>query len=124
MLDDINEATAKTNALKDAKGNDTAGTATAADTKLLLEGAQNRLTQLRELNKNYVKETTETVKTLEELQAEWDAKYGKMNPRMRRNSGAPARPTSTGTTNKKRRRLFRGSSAGKRKGNSTPRKKK
>ena len=101
VLDDINEATAKTNALKDAKGNDTAGTATAADTKLLLEGAQNRLTQLRELNKNYVKETTETVKTLEELQAEWDAKYGKMNPRMRRNSGAPARPTSTGTTNKK-----------------------
>lgn len=101
VLNDINEATAKTNALKDAKGNDTAGTATAADTKLLLEDAQNRLTQLQELNKSYVKETTETVKTLEELQAEWDAKYGKMNPRMRRDSGAPARPTSTGTTNKK-----------------------
>lgn len=101
VLSDINEATAKTNALKDAKGNDTAGTATAADTKLLLEDAQNRLTQLQELNKSYVKETTETVKTLEELQAEWDAKYGKMNPRMRRDSGAPARPTSTGTTNKK-----------------------
>lgn len=101
VLNNINEATAKTNALKDAKGNDTAGTATAADTKLLLEDAQNRLTQLQELNKNYVEETTETVKTLEELQAEWDAKYGKMNPRMRRDSGAPSRPTSTGTTNKK-----------------------
>ena len=32
VLNDINEATAKTNALKDAKGKDTAGTATAADT--------------------------------------------------------------------------------------------
>lgn len=101
VLNDINEATANTNALKDAKGNDTAGTATAADTKLLLEDAQNRLTQLQELNKSYIKETTETVKTLEELQAEWDAKYSKMNPRMRRAIGAPARPTSTGTTNKK-----------------------
>lgn len=101
VLNNINEATAKTNALKDAKGNDTTGTATSADTKLLLEDAQNRLTQLQKINKNYVKETTETVKTLEELQAEWDAKYGKMNERMRRGIGAPARPTSTGTTNKK-----------------------
>lgn len=94
VLNDINEATAKTNALEDAKGNDTAGTATAADTKLLLEDAQNRLTQLQEINKNYVKETTETVKTLEELQAEWDAKYGKMNTRARREIGAPDRPRS------------------------------
>ena len=94
VLNDINEATAKTNALKDAKGNDTAGTATAADTKLLLEDAQNRLTQLQEINKNYIKETTETVKTLEELQAEWDAKYGKMNSRARREMGAPDRPRS------------------------------
>lgn len=101
MLNDLNEAEAKTNRLKDAKGKDTAGTATAADTKLLLDDAQNRLTQLKELNKSYVKETTETVKTLEELQAEWDAKYGKMSPRMRRERGAPARPTSTGTGNKK-----------------------
>lgn len=94
VLNDINEATEKTNALKDAKGKDTAGTATAADTKLLLKDAQNRLTQLQELNKNYVKETTETVKTLEELQAEWDAKYGKMNSRARREMGAPDRPRS------------------------------
>ena len=101
VLNDINEATAKTNALKDAKGKDTAGTATAADTKLLLEDAQNRLKFLQGLNKSYVKETVETVKTLEELQTEWDAKYGKMNPRMRRERGAPARPTSTGTGNKK-----------------------
>ena len=94
VLNNINEATAKTNALKDAKGKDTAGTATAADTKLLLEDAQNRLTQLQALNKSYVKETAETVKTLEELQTEWDAKYGKMNPRARREIGAPDRPRS------------------------------
>ena len=94
VLNDINEATSKTNALKDAKGKDTAGTATAADTKLLLEDAQNRLTQLQALNKSYVKETAETVKTLEELQTEWDAKYGKMNPRARREIGAPDRPRS------------------------------
>ena len=94
VLNDINEATEKTNALKDAKGKDTAGTATAADTKLLLEDAQNRLTQLQALNKSYVKETAETVKTLEELQTEWDAKYGKMNPRARREIGAPDRPRS------------------------------
>lgn len=94
VLNDINEATAKTNALKDAKGNDAAGTATAADTKILLDDAQNRLNQLKEINKNYVKDATETVKSLEELQAEWDAKYGKMNPRARREIGAPDRPRS------------------------------
>lgn len=94
VLNDINEATAKTNALKDAKGNDTAGTATAADTKILLDDAQNRLNQLKEINKNYVNDATETVKSLEELQAEWDAKYGKMNPRARREIGAPDRPRS------------------------------
>lgn len=101
VLNSINEATAKTNALKDAGAKDAAGTATAADTKILLDDAQNRLNQLKEINKNYVEDATETVKSLEELQAEWDAKYGKMNPRMRRESGAPARPTSTGTANKK-----------------------
>lgn len=101
VLNSINEATAKTNALKDAGAKDAAGTATAADTKILLDDAQNRLNQLKEINKNYVDDATETVKSLEELQAEWDAKYGKMNPRMRRESGAPARPTSTGTANKK-----------------------
>ena len=101
VLNDINEATAKTNALKDAERKDKAGTSTAADKKLLLEEAQNRLKFLQGLNKIYVKETTEPVKTLEELQTEWDSKYGKMNPRMRRERGAPARPTSTGTGNKK-----------------------
>lgn len=94
VLNDINEATAKTNALKDAKGKDTAGTATAADTKILLDDAQNRLNQLKEINKNYVNDATETVKSLEELQAEWDTKYGKMNTRARREIGAPDRPRS------------------------------
>ena len=101
VLNDINEATAKTNAIKDAERKDKAGTSTAADKKALLEDAQNRLTQLQKLNKSYVNETVKTVKTLEELQTEWDSKYGKMNPRMRRERGAPARPTSTGTDNKK-----------------------
>lgn len=101
VLNSINETTAKTNTLKDLAVKDTAGTVTAADTKILLEDAQNRLNQLKEINKNYVSDATETVKSLEELQAEWDAKYGKMNSRMRRESGVPARPTSTGTANKK-----------------------
>ena len=46
VLNSINEATAKTNALKDAGAKDAAGTATAADTKILLDDAQNRLNQL------------------------------------------------------------------------------
>ena len=94
VLNDINEATAKTNALKDAGAKDAAGMATAADTKILLDDAQNRLNQLKEINKNYVNDATETVKSLEELQAEWDAKYGKMNTRARREIGAPDRPRS------------------------------
>ena len=43
VLNDINEATAKTNAIKDAERKDKAGTATAADKKVLLEGAQEQL---------------------------------------------------------------------------------
>ncbi len=94
VLNSINEATAKTNALKDAGAKDAAGTATAADTKILLDDAQNRLNQLKEINENYVEDATETVKSLEELQAEWDAKYGKMNTRARREMGYPDRPKS------------------------------
>lgn len=94
VLNDINEAIEKTNALKDAGKKDKAGTATAADTELLLKDAQNRLNKLKEINKNYVNEATETVKSLEELQAEWDDKYGKMNTRARREIGAPDRPRS------------------------------
>ena len=43
VLNNINEATAKTNALKDAKGKRNDGTATAADTKILLDDAQQQL---------------------------------------------------------------------------------
>ena len=43
VLNNINEATAKTNALKDAEKKDKAGTATAADKKLLLKNAQEQL---------------------------------------------------------------------------------
>ena len=43
VLNNINEATAKTNALKDAKGKRNDGTATAADTKILLDDAQKQV---------------------------------------------------------------------------------
>ena len=43
VLNDINEATAKTNALKDAKGKRNDGTATAAETKILLDDAQKQI---------------------------------------------------------------------------------
>ena len=43
VLNDINEATSKTNALKDAKGKRNDGTATAADTKILLDDAQKQV---------------------------------------------------------------------------------
>ena len=101
VLGNINEATAKTAALKDAGKKNAAGTATAADTKILLDDAQARLDQLKTLNEKFVGEAKSTQKTLEELQAEWDAKYGKMNSRMRRGMSIPARPTSASTTNAK-----------------------
>ena len=43
VLNNINEATAKTNALKDAKGKRNDGTATAAETKILLDDAQKQI---------------------------------------------------------------------------------
>ena len=43
VLNNINEATSKTNALKDAKGKRNDGTATSADTKILLDDAQQQL---------------------------------------------------------------------------------
>lgn len=43
VLNNINEATSKTNALKDAKGKRNDGTATAADTKILLDDAQKQV---------------------------------------------------------------------------------
>lgn len=43
ILNDINEATAKTNDLKDASGKRNAGTATSADTKIILDDAQQHL---------------------------------------------------------------------------------
>lgn len=43
ILNDINEATAKTNDLKDASGKRNAGTATSADTKIILDDAQQQL---------------------------------------------------------------------------------
>ena len=43
ILNDINEATAKTNDLKDASGKRNAGIATSADTKIILDDAQQQL---------------------------------------------------------------------------------
>ena len=63
VLNDINEATAKTNALKDAEKKDKAGTATAADKKVLLEGAQEQL----DITKKTIDETMEILNNEELL---------------------------------------------------------
>ena len=65
VLNDINEATAKTNAIKDAERKDKAGTSTAADKKVLLEGAQQQL----DSTKKAIDETMEILNS-EELLAE------------------------------------------------------
>lgn len=51
VLNNINEATAKTNAIKDASGKRNDGTATAADTKILLTDAQKQVENIqKEIN--------------------------------------------------------------------------
>ena len=63
VLNDINEATAKTNAIKDAEKKDKAGTSTAADKKVLLEGAQEQL----DITKKTIDETMEMLNNEEKL---------------------------------------------------------
>ena len=63
VLNDINEATAKTNAIKDAERKDKAGTSTAADKKVLLEGAQEQL----DITKKTIDETMEMLNNEEKL---------------------------------------------------------
>ena len=63
VLNDINEATAKTNALKDAEKKDKAGTATAADKKVLLKDAQEQL----DSTKKFIDETKEILNNEELL---------------------------------------------------------
>ena len=63
VLNDINEATAKTNAIKDAERKDKAGTSTAADKKVLLEGAQEQL----DITKKTIDETMEILNNEELL---------------------------------------------------------
>lgn len=63
VLDNINEATAKTNAIKDAVRKDKAGTSTAADKKLLLQGAQEQL----DYTKSLIDETMEILNNEEKL---------------------------------------------------------
>lgn len=106
VLSDINEATAKTNQLKQDKASDVAGTATAASTQRLIDDAQARLNRLKEMNDNYTQGVQEQTQTLSQLQAEWDAKYGSMNPRMRRATGAPSRPTTATVSNTKGRETW------------------
>lgn len=57
VLNNINEATAKTNAIKDASGKRNDGTATAADTKILLTDAQKQV-------ENTQKEINSTIELL------------------------------------------------------------
>ena len=63
VLNDINEATAKTNAIKDAVRKDKAGTSNAADKKLLLKGAQEQLDNTKKL----IDETMEILNNEEKL---------------------------------------------------------
>ena len=63
VLNDINEATAKTNAIKDAERKDKAGTATAADKKVLLKAAQEQLDN----TKKFIEETKEILNNEELL---------------------------------------------------------
>lgn len=63
VLNNINEATAKTNAIKDAERKDKAGTATAADKKLLLKNAQEQL----DITKKTIDETMEILNNEELL---------------------------------------------------------
>ena len=63
VLNDINETTAKTNAIKDAERKDKAGTSTAADKKVLLEGAQEQL----DITKKTIDETMEILNNEEKL---------------------------------------------------------
>ena len=63
VLNNINEATAKTNAIKDVLRKDKAGTATAADKKLLLKGAQEQLDNTKKL----IDETMEILNNEEKL---------------------------------------------------------
>jgi uncharacterized membrane protein len=63
VLKDINEATAKTNALRDANGKRNEGTATAADTKILLDDAK----QQAEETKKQIDATIELLNDEEKL---------------------------------------------------------
>ena len=63
VLKDINEATAKTNALRDATGKRNEGTATAADTKILLDDAK----QQAEETKKQIDATIELLNDEEKL---------------------------------------------------------
>ena len=63
ILNDINEATAKTNDLKDASGKRNAGTATSADTKIILDDAQQQL----DSTKKAIDETMEILNSEELL---------------------------------------------------------
>ena len=63
ILNDINESTAKTNDLKDASGKRNAGTATSADTKIILNDAQQQL----DSTKKAIDETMEILNSEELL---------------------------------------------------------
>lgn len=74
-LNDINEAIAKTNALKDAEKKDKAGTATAADKKVLLKDAQEQLDR----TKKFIEETKEILNNEELLAKKMQESRGYLN---------------------------------------------
>ena len=75
ILNDINESTAKTNDLKDASGKRNAGTATSADTKIILDDAQQQL----DSTKKDIDETMEILNSEELLAKKVQESRGYVN---------------------------------------------
>ena len=75
ILNDINESTAKTNDLKDASGKRNAGTATSADTKIILDDAQQQL----DSTKKAIDETMEILNSEELLAKKVQESRGYVN---------------------------------------------
>lgn len=99
ILASLAEANNLTEDIKDARAADAAGTKSAQDTKLLIETDNQKLEELKEQNKKLTEqlkiseaEYDAELEAIKAKQAEWDEKYGKMAPRMRRGLGAPERP--------------------------------
>ena len=87
VLSDINEATAKTNAIKDAKKNKKNGTDSAADNKILIDEVESRVKQL----KTQINETIELLQDEEKLNKK--AQELRLNKSVIKNSLSPLQKT-------------------------------